>query len=60
MNKESLIKAREIIIKVLIESDINIIDKLELAINLNVLLNEENYEHDIKVLRKERGIKYVR
>lgn len=52
MNKESLSKAKEIIIKALIESDIEIIDKLELALNTNLFLNEEKYGNNIKVLRK--------
>jgi squalene cyclase len=52
MNKESLSKAKEIIIKALIESDIEIIDKLELALNTNLFLNEEKYDNNIKVLRK--------
>ena len=60
MNKESLIKAREIIIEALDNSDINLIDKIELMMNLAVLLDVNNYEDDIKILRKERRSKDVR
>lgn len=54
MNKESLIKAREIITKVLDGSDILTVDKLELIINLNTLLEPENYEKDMQVLRENQ------
>lgn len=57
MNKESLIKAREIIVGALTKSDIDLVDKLELAINLNMLLSENNYDNDIKILRKEHNKK---
>lgn len=52
MDKESLIKARELIIKVLDDSKIKRQDKAELIMNLWLLLDEDNYEHDINVLRK--------
>ena len=52
MDKESLIKARELIIKVLDDSKIKKQDKAELIMNLWLLLDEENYEHDIDVLRR--------
>ena len=52
MDKESLIKARELIIKVLDDSKIKRQDKAELIMNLWLLLDEENYEHDIDVLRR--------
>lgn len=55
MDKESLIKAREIIIKALMESDMEMLDKLEIALNTNLFLNEEKYESNIKVLRKENN-----
>ena len=57
MNKESLIKAREIITKVLDGSDILTVDKLELIINLNILLSEDNYEKDMQVLRENQAKK---
>lgn len=57
MDKESLIKAREIITKVLDGSDILTVDKLELIINLNTLLEPENYEEDIQVLRENQAKK---
>lgn len=52
MDKESLIKARELIIKVLGDSKIKRQDKAELIMNLWLLLDEDNYEQDINVLRK--------
>lgn len=55
MDKESLIKAKEIIIKALLESNIELIDKIEIALNTNLFLNEEKYEKNIKVLRKENN-----
>lgn len=55
MDKESLIIAREIVLRALSKSDIKFIDKLELSLNLNLLLDEKNYEKDIKVLRKEHN-----
>lgn len=55
MDKESLIKAKEIIIKALLESNIELIDKIEIALNTNLFLNEEKYENNIKVLRKENN-----
>ena len=54
MNKESLKKAREEIIKVLINLDIDLVDRLELLININELLQENRYEEGIKVLRKSK------
>lgn len=52
MDKESLIKARELIIKVLDDSKIKRQDKAELIMNLWLLLDIDNYEHDIDVLRR--------
>lgn len=62
MNKESLIKARKIILKAFSESDIPLLDKLELMNNVNILLREDHYQEDMKVLKlhhknKERGWK---
>lgn len=54
MNKESLKKARDIIVKALYFSNINAQDKAELMINITALLNENTYEKQIKVLRKEK------
>lgn len=54
MNKESLIKAREVIIQSLSESNINNLDKLELMLNINNFLQENEYEENIKVLAKKR------
>ena len=52
MDKESLKKAREIIIRGLDQSKINQQDRAELLINLWNLLEDENYEHDIDVLKR--------
>ena len=52
MDKESLKKAREIIIRGLDQSKINQQDRAELMINLWNLLEDENYEHDIDVLKR--------
>lgn len=54
MNKESLKKAREEIIKALSNLDIDLVDRLELLININELLQENRYEEGIKVLRKSK------
>ena len=51
MNKQSLIEARKLILKVLSNSTIPTLDKLELMNNINVLLMEENYEEHIQVLK---------
>lgn len=55
MKKESLIKAKEIIIKGLSNSKINNEDKAELMINLFTLLND--YENSIKILMKKQNNK---
>lgn len=52
MNKESLEKAKDIIIQSLDNSDIIPQDKLELMLNISKVLDEEKYEENIKVLRK--------
>ena len=51
MNKESLIKARDLIIEALEKSEITQRDKVELMLNLMILLDEENYEEDIQTLQ---------
>lgn len=53
MKKESLEKAKYEIIKVLHNSDIEAVDKLELIINIATLI--ENYEEDIKILIKNKN-----
>ena len=50
MEKESLEKAIDIILKALEESSINEVDKVELMINLNKFL--ENYDKEIKTLQR--------
>jgi hypothetical protein len=53
MNKESLIKAKQIVLEAINGLDIEDYDKIELLINLNTYLNPENYEDDTKVLMRE-------
>ena len=55
MTKEDLIKARELIIDALSNSDLNIIDKTELMINLNLFLEPTLYEENIKVLQRKKA-----
>lgn len=51
MDKKSLTEARETILKSLQNCDIDSMDKLELMINLNKLLDEDHYDKDIKTLK---------
>jgi hypothetical protein len=53
MNKENLIKLREIIIEAVMKSDVALVDKLEIAINERLFLHPEKYENNVKVLQKE-------
>lgn len=53
MNKDSLIKARQIVLECISNLDIEDYDKIELLINLNTFLNYETYEEDKKVLMKQ-------
>ena len=53
MNKESLEKVQEKIADMLNNTDIDTIDKIELLINLIHFLNPEEYENNIKTLRKQ-------
>ena len=46
MQKESLNKATRLVVDVIQNSDINIIDKVELLMNINIFL--ENYHEAIK------------
>lgn len=57
MEKESLIKASNVILEALDKSDINTIDKLELMKNLLTLLNEENYSKDMELLMEHQKSK---
>ena len=52
MNKNSLIKARELIVNLLMNSKINGSDKAQLIMDLIMFLNEENYDKNIKAIRK--------
>jgi hypothetical protein len=51
MDKKSLTEARLSILKSLQNCDIDSVDKLELMINLNQLLDEDHYDKDIKTLK---------
>ena len=55
MDKESLKTAREIILEALDNSNIEIIDKTELIINIMQFLNEDKYDENIKILKKENN-----
>ena len=52
MTKESLEKARELIIFGLADSTIDIIDRTELMMNLDKFLNPVEYENNVKTLIK--------
>lgn len=54
LNAQSLKRARELIINILYNSNIKAEDKAELIINITALLNENTYDKQIKVLRKEK------
>lgn len=54
MKKESLIRAKTLLMSTLINSDINQQDKLELMVNIYNLLDEMSYESDIKTLQRKR------
>lgn len=52
MNKESLLKARELISDALNKcEEITLQDKVELMLNLILLLDPEHYDEDIKILQ---------
>ena len=53
MYKESLIKAREILINILaLEAGINLVDKVELMMNIDKFLDPEHYEDNLGILNK--------
>lgn len=52
MDKESLKIARRILVEGLDRAKMNKQDRAELLINLWILLDDANYEHDIDVLRR--------
>ena len=54
MNKESLKKARNLIVNAIYNSNINAQDKAELIMNIVKFLNDEYYDKNIKVLNKLR------
>lgn len=59
MKKESLIKAKSLIIEVLSGSNIETSDKVELMLNLYLLLNEESYNEFVYTFaNSQRDKKY--
>jgi hypothetical protein len=54
MKKESLVKARELVFRIINDSSIDTLDKYELLLNLYNLLDPFTYEDSIKVLEKYR------
>lgn len=50
MDKESLLKAREILTQLIEKGEINSQDSLELVINLHHFLDPQDYEENVKVL----------
>lgn len=54
MTKESLIKARDLILAVLDTADIEVIDKLELMLNTSKFLTPEEYEQNIMILQRSK------
>ena len=54
MNKESLVKARELVFNIINNSKIETLDKYELLLNLYNLLDPFTYEESMKVLEKHR------
>lgn len=51
MKNTSLEKATELIFEAIDKSDINIIDKTEILLNIRQFLDKENYRNNVKVLR---------
>ena len=51
MKVDSLEKAIMVILRALEEADIDTIDKIELMINLNKLLDIKHYKHNIESLK---------
>lgn len=58
MKKETLIKARAVIIQTLSENKQDI-DTLELIININHFLEPKDYENNIKILAKSKEVENV-
>lgn len=54
MEKESLVKARELVFKVINDSKIETLDKYEILLNLYNFLDPYSYEETIKTLEKSR------
>lgn len=57
MDKESLRIARNIITDAISKSDIELIDKIELMLNIYAFLDNEDYNDNIKTLAKRKNMK---
>lgn len=57
MKDESIRKAREILIERILNSNIDKQDKIELAIHIHHIFQEENYKDNVKALQKVRDKK---
>jgi hypothetical protein len=55
MKNTSLEKATELIFEAIDKSDINIIDKFELLLNLKYFLDKERYKDNIKTLSRRNS-----
>lgn len=53
MLKDSLDEVVPQVLTTIEKSDIDFYDKIELLLNLRLFLSSENYENNIKILRKE-------
>ena len=51
MKNSSLEKATELIFNAIDKSDINIMDKTEILLNIRQFLDKENYRNNVKILR---------
>lgn len=55
MNKESLEIVQDKVVNLLNNTNIDIVDKVELLINLVSFLNPDEYDENIKILQKKRN-----
>lgn len=57
MQQESLIKALDIIVDSITKSNINVVDKTELLINLRNFLDPKEYEDSLRTLQEHQYTK---
>lgn len=55
MNKESLEIVQDKVVNLLNNTNIDIVDKVELLINLVSFLNPDEYDENIKILQKKNN-----